>query len=447
MSANNFLTPPNNIDAERAVLGAVLIDNSSFIKIADILKPFYFYDPKHEILFDFMVQLYTDNTPIDVLTLSSELKKKNKYKQAGGATYLSELLTAVPTSANIEDYAKLVKEAAMRRELIRFAAKLQEKAMKQEDNIEDIMDELETNLLTISQDNVVRDFFDSETLLDMQMERADEYAKNPNALRGLPTGLTNLDEILGGLHKSDLIIIAARPSVGKSAFGFDILRNIAVHAGKTVAIFSLEMPGVQVMERMLAQQIQVDLWKLRMGGMSDDEYRKYNMGQAKLADSKIFIDDTPGINIMQLRSKARKLMMEDSLDIILVDYLQLMQGSSRNVESRTQEVGEISRSLKLLARELNIPVIALSQLNRAVENRNENIPQLSDLRESGSIEQDADLVMFLSRKMDPEEDSDEKDKRKHIDVTVTVAKHRNGPVGSVPLTFFGAHQKFFVNKK
>jgi replicative DNA helicase len=434
--------PPQNLEAEMAVLGSILIDNNSLNKIIGLLHSDFFYDPRHNIIYELIVELFSQSRPIDVLTLTSELKKQKKFKQIGGATYLSEVISSVPTAANIEEYARLVRESAIRRNLIKYSVELDEYSRKEDKPIEDIMDELETKLLALSKDTAARDFFDSSTLLEMHMERADLYAKNPEALRGISTGLRDLDGILGGLHKSDLIIMAARPSVGKSALGFDILRHIAVKEKKTIAIFSLEMPALQVIERMLAQQTRIDLWNLRMGKFRDSDYKSYGVGAAELADSKIYIDDTPGISIMQLRSKARKLMMDHSLDVVLIDYLQLMQGSGQGSrDSRAVEVGEISRSLKILARELDIPIIALSQLNRAVENRPDGMPLLSDLRESGSIEQDADLVIFLSREQSDAENTETKI------IDLSVAKHRNGPIGRIKLEFVGAHQKFLDMKK
>lgn len=433
--------PPQNLEAETAVLGAILIDNMVLNKIADLLIPESFYDLRHALLYENILELYKDNKPVDVLTLTSLLKKQNKLRQAGGPSYLTDIISSVPTSANVESYANIVKESYIRRKLIQYAAKTDESARKENETLDDILNELESGLFSLTVDSSARDFYDSATLLDLQMQKADEYAKNPDALRGLATGLKGVDDILGGLHKSDLIILAARPSVGKSAFTFDMARNIAVNGKKSVAIFSLEMPAVQVIERILAQQIQVDLWNIRMGKMTDDDYSRYAEGASKLSDSKLFIDDTAGINIMQLRSKTRKLMMEHGLDLIVIDYLQLMQGGNSKTDNRAQEISEISRSLKILARELNIPVIALSQLNRAVENRDTKIPQLSDLRESGSIEQDADLVMFLSRELSTDEIAEGNGEDLRVDLHI--AKHRNGALGKVKLSFRGRQQKYF----
>lgn len=427
--------PPNNIDAEKAVIGSVLIDNDAFNKVADIVRPEFFYDPKHQVIYSHILSLYAASKPIDFLTLSAELKKNKKIKEAGGAEYINEILNFVPTSANVIEYANIVKDNAVRRSLITYSGKFDEMARKEDVPLENILNELEKDVFSLSQDNAKSDFYGASELVELQMAKADEYAKNPGALRGLPTGLRDLDKHLGGLHKSDLIILAARPSVGKSAFSFDIARHIAVTQQKTVAIFSLEMPSVQVIERVMAQQVHMDLWDIRMGNIKD--WDNYSKGIGEISNARLFVDDTAGINIMQLRSKVRRLKLEHGLDFVLIDYLQLMQGSGSKSSSdnRAQEVGEISRSLKILARELQIPIMALSQLNRSVETRGDRIPQLSDLRESGSIEQDADLVMFLSRDMSATDSPDSEDMNSKLDVSVTIAKHRNGPIGTVKVRF------------
>ncbi len=430
--------PPHNIEAENAVIGALLIDTDSLNKVADILRAEFFYDPRNQVLFEAIISLFKENKPIDVLTLTSELKRTNKIKQAGGTDYLPEIISQVPTSANVVEYAAIVKEGAIRRKLISYSAKFDEIARKEDQRIDEILNELEKDVFSLSQDSSKSDFQSASTLIELQIEKADEYARNPGALRGLATGLKSLDNLLGGLHSSDLIIVAARPSVGKTSIALDIVRHIAVSENKTVAIFSLEMPAIQVIERMMAQQAKINLWNLRMGSLSEKDHHNYNEGVDKLSRSKLFVDDTAGINIVQLRSKARRLKLEHNLDCIVIDYLQLMQGHAKDKDNRTQEVGEISRSLKLLARELNIPIIALSQLNRAVENRVDRIPQLSDLRESGSIEQDADLVMFLSRDLN----DDKEDEEEFIKVDLSVAKHRNGPIGHIHLKFIPKQTRF-----
>lgn len=428
--------PPQNLEAEKAVIGAILIDSEAVNRVMDIVQSKDFYDPRHELIFSVIESLFNANKPIDVLTVTGELKSKNKLKQSGGSSYLAEIAADVPTSANVKHYAEIVQEKAVRRRLITFSGQLDEKARAEDVELDVILDELEGSVVGLSSESGGHDFYDAGTLLEMQMKRADEFAKNPDGLRGHGTGFRDVDRILGGLHSSDLIILAARPSVGKSAFSIDIARHIAIHENKTVAFFALEMPAVQIMERMLAQQLQVNLWNIRMGKLSDDEFRKYSEGAGKISESQLFIDDTSGITINQLRSKVRKLALEKGIDFVVVDYLQLMQ--TRDLDNRSQAIGEISRSLKILARELNIPIMALSQLNRAVENRADNTPQLSDLRESGAIEQDADVVMFLSREMNLD-DEDEMELQK---IDLTIAKHRNGAIGRVHLEFEGAKQKF-----
>lgn len=432
--------PPNNIDAEKAVIGSILIDNDTFNKIGDILRPEFFYDPKHGIIFASILSLYASSKPIDFLTLSTELKKNKKLKEAGGAEYLNQILNFVPTSANVLEYASIVKENAIRRQLITYSGKFDELARKEDEPLDSVLNTIEKDVFSLSQDSTRTDFAGAAELVMQQMAKADEYAKNPGALRGLPTGMKDLDKHLGGLHKSDLIILAARPSVGKSAFSFDIARYISVKEKKTVAIFSLEMPSVQVIERIMAQQAHMDLWNIRMGNIHD--FNKYNEAVSEVSEGRLFVDDTAGINIMQLRSKVRRLKLEHGLDFVLIDYLQLMQGSGKSgSDNRTQEVGEISRSLKILAREMQVPIMALSQLNRSVETRG-GVPQLSDLRESGSIEQDADLVMFLSRDMTATEDIDNANDNPKIDVSVTIAKHRNGPIGTVKVRFVPKQTRF-----
>lgn len=434
----NDRLPPQNLDAERSVIGAIMLDSSVLVTIADSLRPEHFYAPQNGIIYETILELFQKAKPIDVVTLTSALKTKKKLQQVGGSAYLSEVIASVPTAAHVQEYAQIVKEAAIRRNLVSFGATLGENAVKEDKELASILDELEGKIFSLSQDSAQRDFQTAATLLEKHFEITEEYSKNPNALRGLPTGIRAVDEILGGLHNSDLIILAARPSVGKSAFAFDIARNVAVEIGKSVAIFSLEMPGVQVIQRILSQQINVSLWDLRMAKMTDAAYSRFAEGAGKLADAKLFVDDTPGLNIMQLRSKARKLKIEHGLDFMIIDYLQLMQSvNPGRSDNRANEVAEISRSLKLLARELGIPIIALSQLNRAVESRNDHVPQLSDLRESGSIEQDADLVIFLTREKLSNPETENPDKAE-----VFIAKHRNGPVGKVELRFEEKTTKF-----
>jgi replicative DNA helicase len=433
--------PPQNIEAERSVLGAVLLDSSVIVQIADILLAEHFYTPQHQAIFDSMLELYHHAKPIDVVTLTAELKQHKKLQLSGGGAYFSELIAGVPTSAHVAEYAQIVREAAIRRSLIKFAGELAMKAKGEDSTLEDVLNEVEAAVFNLSINASEADFTTSAQLIQMYFERAEEYAKNPNPIRGIETGLAGLDGILGGLHPSDLLILAARPAVGKSSLALDIARHAAVNGGKSVAYFSLEMPEIQVIERMIAQQINVNMWDLRMFRLTDEAYARFAEGADLLSRAKINVDDTPGVSINQLRSKARRLKLDVGLDLLIIDYLQLMQGSgNRKNDSRANEVSEISRSLKILARELEVPIIALSQLNRSVESRNDHRPQLSDLRESGSIEQDADVVMFLHREKSYNPETERPDA-----VDVIVAKHRNGPVGIVELKFI-EHSTKFVDK-
>lgn len=432
----NTTLPPQNLEAERSVLGAILLDTEVLPEIAEILLPEHFYSPQHTLIFEAVMQLYQSSKPVDLVTLTSQLKKNSKLQQVGGSAYLSELVANVPTAAHAEEYAHLVKEESTRRSLINLATKAQELAQKEDKPLDDVLDELESKLFGISKANTKKDFVHAAELIEKHLEIMEEQAKNPNAMRGMPTGLKGIDLILGGLHKSDLIILAARPAVGKTAFALDIARHAAVESGKSVAIFSLEMPAIQLIRRILAQQSNVSMWDIRQAQLTDAGYARMAEAYDLVAKSKLFVDDSPGLSIMQLRSKARKLMMEQGLDLIVIDYLQLMQGSGSKVENRVLEISEISRSLKILARELNIPIMALAQLNRAVESRPDRMPMLSDLRDSGAIEQDADVIMFLSREKqyNPESTKDTTD--------VIVAKHRNGAVGKVELRFIEESTKF-----
>lgn len=446
--------PPHNLDAEKAVLGCVLIDPSVIPFVLENINYDFFYFPAHQKIFQSIIKLFDSGKPIDILSVTHELKKEGILKIIGGSSYLGEIVSFVPTSANVSYYTGLVKESFLRRGLVELASKIDEKSREENTEINSVIDFVHKEVFKFSIGKNNSSFYDAKTLLELQMERADEYAKNPDALRGISTGFTSLDKMLQGLHKSDLIIVAARPSVGKSAFVFDISRHVAVVEKKTVAIFSLEMPALQVIERMLAQQTGINLWNIRMGRLTDKEFEKYNFGASLLAESKIFIDDTSGINISQIRSKTRKLMIDQGLDLVVIDYLQLMQGTG-STENRAFEIGEISRSLKILARELNIPIIALSQLNRSVENRQDKIPQLSDLRESGSIEQDADIVIFLGRDINSnnsltDDNINESDYNNEeninfnnaLKVDVIIAKHRNGPIGKIRLNFVQHQTKF-----
>lgn len=420
--------PPQNLEAEQSVLGSILIDTEAIYKVAEFLIPENFYKVAHNIIFEAMRELFNERKSIDVLTLSSQLKTKKQLEKVGGTAYLTELVNSVPTAAHIEDYAKIIREASVRRRMISLAAKFEEMAYSEEKELSDLLDEAEGKLINLAQNYTESDFVHISTLLEEAYERAEALNKDPSKLRGIPTGFNYLDNLLGGFQRSDLVILAARPSVGKTTMAMDFVRHAAIKAKSRVAIFSLEMSSTQLMDRLLSVQAHIGLWDLRMGKIKDELFPMLADAMGVLSETSLYIDDTPGISIMDMRTKARKLQVEKGLDMIIVDYLQLIRG--RNTENRVQEVSDISRSLKGLARELDIPVVALAQLSRAVEQRTDGIPQLSDLRDSGSIEQDADVVMFLSRL-----EEDEAQPSDNLLVLLQVAKHRNGPTGSTELYF------------
>ncbi len=420
--------PPQNIEAEKSVLGSVLVDENALITALEVVGAEDFYEPAHQILFEAMTKLFEQQQAVDVLTVTSFLKKKKLLQKAKGASYLTDLVTSVPTTAHVREYAELIKQTAIRRKLIGFSGLLNEMAYQEGEDIELLLDKAESRFYDITEANIKRDFVHVSSLLETAYDRAEELTLEPGTLRGIGSGFSSLDNILGGFQQSDLVILAARPSVGKTALALDFARHIGVVEKKRVGIFSLEMSNLQLMDRLLSMQVGIGLWELRMGKLNDDSFSRLADAMGILSESGIFIDDTPGLSILEMRTKARKLKVEKGLDIVIVDYLQLMEGKTK--ESRVQEVSEISRFLKLLARELDIPVIALSQLSRAVEQRNDKIPQLSDLRESGSIEQDADIVMFIHREELYNPDTD----RPGV-ADLVIAKHRNGPVGKVELFF------------
>ncbi|MEI7578847.1 MAG: replicative DNA helicase [bacterium] len=427
--------PPQNLEAEKSVLGSILIDEEAVYKVAEFLHPEHFYKQEHKQIYEVFMNLYSDRKAIDVLTVTAELKKGKLLEKIGGTAYLSQLVSEVPTAAHIEEYGHLIKEASTRRRLISLAVKVDEMAYKENEKLDELLDKAEQNLLKIAESSTGSDFVHVSQLLEEAYERAEELNKDPGKLRGIAAGYPYLDGILGGFQKSDLVIVAARPSVGKTALLLDIARHAGVIDNRTVAIFSLEMSSTQLMDRLLSMQVGIGLWDLRMGRIKDSSFAKLSDAMGVLSEANIYIDDTPGIGIMEMRTKARKLKVEHGLDMIIVDYLQLITG--RHQESRVQEVSEISRLLKSIARELDVPVLAASQLSRAVEQRGDGTPQLSDLRDSGSIEQDADIVLFLSR-TENEEGEVKADNNRYL----TIAKHRNGPTGQIELYFLKEQAMF-----
>jgi replicative DNA helicase len=435
--------PPQNLDAEVSLLGAILIDETVVTRVGDTLTVNDFYDRRHQAIYDAMLRLYESHRPVDLLTLSDELKKKDLLEVIGGMDYLSELTNMVPTAANAEHYSDIITQKAMRRRLIQASTEIAELGFDEDKPISELLETAEAEIFAVSDKNTRSELMSLEQILAESFDRLEELSKNKGQLRGVRTGFRDLDNKLAGLQRSDLIILAGRPSMGKSAFAINIAHNIAVQEKQAVLIFSLEMSKDQLVDRMLADESGVDSWNIRTGNLSDDDFEKLSHAMGVLAEAPIYIDDTPGVSVLEMRTKARREMHNHPLGLIVVDYLQLMSGSGRGYsDNRVQEISEISRGLKLIARELNVPVIALSQLSRSVESRNPPHPQLSDLRESGSIEQDADIVMFIYREdyYKPETD------RQHI-TDIMIRKHRSGPTGTIELYFQMERQKFLTLDK
>lgn len=443
MSKNNTnieRMPPQNIEAEKSLLGCILIDKDAITKVVDTLSEDDFYQGSHSVIYKTMKELYGRSEAIDILTLSNRLEGKEKLEEVGGRTYLAHLSTFVTTASNVENYAKIIQHKATLRRLQRVASDISELSYNEEKDVEEIMDETEQKILQVSQKYSQNAFISIDNLLTEAFHRIDELHKQGGKLRGLTTGFQDLDGVLGGFQNSDLIIMAARPSVGKTSFALDVARQVAIRSKKGVGIFSLEMSKEQLVDRMLCAQANISLWKMRTGKLSDteedDDFSKIGEGMGQLSEAPVYIDDSAISSIMDIRAKARRLQVEKGLGLLIIDYLQLMEGRGKYSDNRVQEVAEISRGLKAIARELNIPVIALSQLSRAVEQSKPAVPKLAHLRESGSIEQDADVVMFIYRKAaDRNYNPDELPEEEQNWAEVYVAKHRNGPTGKADLVF------------
>jgi replicative DNA helicase len=426
---NNLRVPPQNIDSEKALLGSIMLKPEAVYDIMDVVNEESFYSEKHRIIFKAMMELFGKSEPIDLLSLSSRLKEKKQLDQVGGSTYLTEMVNSVPSAANIEHYAKIVQKKYILRNLIDVADHVSELGYDEGEDVETLLDSAEKKIFAVTNSGVARKFIQLKESLTEAWERLDKLHNSKDELRGVPTGFSALDEKLSGFQKSDLIILAARPSMGKTSLALDIARQAAVNHNIPVGIFSLEMGSQQLVDRMLSAEAQVDSWKLRTGKLStDEEFQKIRDSLDKLSKAPIFIDDKPGNNILNMRSSARRLKSEHGIGLIIVDYLQLMT-TNKAYDSMVNQVTEISRSLKGLAREIDVPVIALSQLSRAVEQRGGK-PRLSDLRDSGSIEQDADVVMFIHRDDKQNENSD-----KPNIAEILIEKHRNGPTGMIELYF------------
>ncbi|OGL66022.1 replicative DNA helicase [Candidatus Uhrbacteria bacterium RIFCSPLOWO2_01_FULL_47_24] len=438
--------PPQNLEAEQSLLGSLLIDRDAMIKIADSITPEDFYKDSHRMIFEAMTDLFREREPIDLLSLGNRLEEKKQLETVGGRSYLIELSNAVPTAANVPHYAGIVQKKATLRRLQRAAAEITNLSFEEAEEIDHILDKSEQKLFGVSQKYLKQTFVPIRDVLTEAFDRIDELHREKGKLRGLPTGFFELDNILAGLQKSDLVILAARPSIGKTSLALDIARNVATRQKEPVGVFSLEMSKEQLVDRLICAEAGVDLWRMRTGRLSDkpeqDDFPRIGHAIGMLSEAPLYIDDSASSSIMEIRTKARRLQMEKGLSLLVIDYLQLMESHTR-IENRVQEVSEITRALKSIARELNIPVLALSQLSRAVEARSPAIPKLADLRESGSIEQDADVVLFIYRKaMDKSQQNLTPEERNIAEIHIS--KHRNGPTGQVQL-FFDEQKVSFRN--
>lgn len=431
--------PPQNTQAEASLIGSLLLDREAIIKVADIVAGDDFYVAKNRLIFEAILALYEKREPIDVVTLSNKLESMGELEPVGGATYLTELVNSVPSAAHVVHYAQIVVQKATLRRLIEASGKINALAFEENAPLDGLLDSAEQTLFEVSQKHLKQNFSPIREVLAESFDRLDSLHKDKKQLRGLPTGYRALDNLLAGLQKSDLIILAARPSMGKTSLAMNIAQNVAVKSGVPVGIFSLEMSKEQLIDRLLSGEAKIDSWKLRTGNLEDRDFEKLNKAMGVLAEAPIYIDDSAMANVMEMRTKARRLQSEHDLGLIVIDYLQLMSGRNNSSDNRVQEISEISRGLKGLARELNVPVVALSQLSRSVESRHPQIPQLSDLRESGSIEQDADVVMFIYR-----EDYYNKESERQNIADILIKKHRNGPTGEIEL-YFEADKMLFKN--
>lgn len=429
--------PPQNVQAESSLLGSVLLDQDAMTKVADTVSVGDFYESRHNQIFEAMVHLYEQRKPIDVLTLTNKLEDSGQLEEVGGAAYLTELSNSVPSAAHVSYYAEIVAQKSTMRRLIQAAQSITELGFSESEEVDAVLDRAEQLLYEVSEHKTGQGYRAIGDVLNESFDRLEELNKNSASLRGVPSGFSELDNKLAGMQNSDLIVLAARPSMGKTSFALNVAHHVAAKEGVPVAIFSLEMSQEQLVDRMLSAEAGVDAWKLRTGKLDDDDFARIGDAMGALSEAPIFIDDTPMSNVMEVRTKARRIQNEHGLGLIVIDYLQLMSGQGKYSDNRVQEVSEISRGLKGLARELNVPVLALSQLSRTVEQRSPQIPQLADLRESGSIEQDADVVLFLYR-----EDRYQPDTERQQLADLLIRKHRNGPIGEVELYFHEDRTQF-----
>lgn len=430
--------PPQNLEAEQAVLGAILLQSEALITAMERVSTEDFYDKSHQLIYEAMIQLSEDNQPIDLITLTSLMQDKGQLEDIGGVSYLAKLAQAVPTAANVDYYAQIIEEKSMLRRLIRTATTIVSEGYAGGEDVSGMLSDAERKILEISNRRSSSGFIAIKDVLMEVFDKVESLYQNRGNTTGIPSGFVDLDKMTSGFQRNDLIIVAARPSVGKTAFALNIAQNVAVRANETVAIFSLEMSAAQLVQRMICAEANLDANVMRNGEFKgDDDWSKLTMGIAALSEAEIYIDDTPGVTVADIRAKCRRLKKEKGLGMIVIDYLQLIQGRGKSGENRQQEVSEISRTLKQIARELDVPVIALSQLSRGVEQRQDKRPMMSDLRESGSIEQDADIVAFLYR----DDYYNQETEKKNI-IEIIIAKQRNGPVGTVELVFLKNFNKF-----
>ena len=428
--------PPHSVESEQSILGSILLDKDAIITVSETIRPSDFYKEAHKIIYECMLKLSNKNEPIDLITLTEELKKQGHLDDVGGISYITSLSTIVPTTSNVKYYADIVKEKSVLRQLIKASNDIINLGYENSVKVEEVLERAEKRIFDISQEKASDDFKSINEVLVDAYDMIEKLYTNKSDVTGITTGFKDLNKKINGLQRTDLILIAARPAMGKTAFSLNLVQNAALKGDASVAVFSLEMSKDQLVQRMLAAQSHVELKKIKTGTLDENDWPRIIDAMAVLSNANIHIDDTPGIKISELRSKCRKLKIEKGLDLILIDYLQLMEGEGNN-ESRQQEIAKISRSLKIIAKELNCPVVALSQLSRAPEQRADHRPMLSDLRESGSIEQDADIVMFLYRDEYYHPDSESKNIGE-----VLIAKNRHGETGSVELVWLGEVQKF-----
>lgn len=435
MEAPIMKSLPQNTEAEQSVLGSMIIDKTSIAQAVEVLRSEDFYRDVHKVIFQAILELYQKDAPVDMITLIEHLRSIEKLENSGGITYITEISNSVPSTANLQSYIKIVEDKSMLRKLIRSSTEIIENSYNKQDNVEEVLDFAEKKIFDIAEKRTTSDFESISSVLERGFLEIERLFNNKGDITGVPTGFPELDSKTSGFQSGDMVLIAARPSMGKTTFALNIAQYASLRANKSVVIFSLEMSKEQLGYKLLCAEANVDMLKLRTGNLEDQDWENIARASGPLAASKIYIDDTPGITVMEMRSKCRRIKIEHGIDMIIIDYLQLMSGSGS--ESRQQEVSEISRSIKALAKEMKCPIIALSQLSRAPEQRADHRPMLSDLRESGSIEQDADIVMFLYRDEYYNKETEEKNIAECI-----ISKQRNGPVGTVKLAWLGQYSKF-----